>query len=97
MNCTINIFIQGKKLFESSKAQRKYLVTDGVMTRKPNFKHHTVFVQSKGVGARPLFKGTLLLYDVCFSISKYYYITSVHYNVYNMYCIYTRNKLVSPA
>ena len=39
--------------------------------RKPHFKEYIVFVQSKGIGQRPLLKGTSILYEVCTSITPH--------------------------
>lgn len=52
------------KLFKSEEAQRMLGVKDDEETRNPKFKYHTVFVQSQGIGRRPLFEGTILLCDV---------------------------------
>ena len=73
-------FVQdSNRLFKSIEAQRKYIVTDGGMTRRPNIKNYTVFVQSMGVGARPLFEGTVVLYDVCTCISHLWYIIIIKF------------------
>ena len=53
-----------RKLFKSEEAQRMLGVKDDEETSNPKFKYHTVFVQSQGIGRRPLFEGTILLYDV---------------------------------
>ena len=51
--------------FESMEAQRRYLVNDSQgMTTRPTPHNHTVFVQSKGFGARQLVQDTLVLYDI---------------------------------
>ena len=35
-----------------------------IALKKPNIPGHTVFVQSKGIGCRPLSQGTSILYEV---------------------------------
>lgn len=52
------------KFFKSKEAERMLGVKDKGETRNPNFKNHTIFVQSRGIGWRPVYKGTILLYDV---------------------------------
>ena len=67
--CMRQLYLQRtKELFRSNEARSKFVVSDGFVQR-PNYTHHHVFVQSKGIGHRPLFPDTCILYDVSCIIS----------------------------
>lgn len=50
-------------MFTGENAQ-KFIGAPSKALRRPNIPKYRVFIQSKGIGRRPLLKGTSILYEV---------------------------------
>ena len=74
-----------RKLFKSKEAESRFGIKDkdSDLKTRPKLKNLKVFVQSQGIGRRPLFGGTTLLYDPKVSNINHHLSYNYTYNVEN--------------